>query len=89
MSGGSKMQRNSVEIEERLQQETEKWIAKLEQVVPTIKASSAEEKDVVKNIVAYIEDSRYFSEEQDWIRAFEACIWAWAFYEASFKFNKE
>jgi len=45
---------------------------------------SEEREDGVRfhaNITAYISDCRYFLEQGDLIRAFEAVIWAWAWIE--------
>jgi len=39
------------------------------------------DKEALKNIDAYLSDSKYFLEKNDLIRAFEAVIWAWAWME--------
>ena len=39
------------------------------------------DEDFVRNIKAYISDARHFLGKKDLIRAYEAVIWAWAWYE--------
>ena len=77
------------ETREKLKEETEKWLRKLEDEIPNINPENDKEKQALENINAYVEDSSYFTEQEDYIRAFEACIWAWAVYEMVFKFMKE
>ena len=74
---------SSLDLEEGLRAETEKWLERakvaLEGVLP-----SKDCEDGVRfhaNITAYISDCRYFLEKGDLIRAFEAVIWAWAWIE--------
>ncbi|MBI4021341.1 MAG: DUF357 domain-containing protein [Candidatus Aenigmarchaeota archaeon] len=59
-----------------LLQETEKWLAKLEAVT-----LPQQPKAVVANLKAYIADCKHFLKQQDYIRAFEAIIYAWGIYE--------
>jgi len=70
-----------MEIKEELKKETEKWFKKIKKVKLIAKNEKGEE--YKKNIMAYIEDSKHFFEKGDFIRAFEAVIWAWAFLEIS------
>ena len=37
--------------------------------------------DAVKNLDAYIKDTSYFLEKKDFVRAFEAVVYAWGIYE--------
>ena len=64
-------------VEKELETETDKWLKKIE--LERKKVSG--DKDFLKNIDAYISDSRYFSGKNDKVRAFEAVIWAWAYLE--------
>lgn len=64
-------------IEKELKKETEKWLSKIAVERSKIKT----ENDFLKNIDAYISDSRSFLKKDDLIRAFEAVIWAWAWLE--------
>lgn len=74
--------------ESTLISETEKWLRKIQDIEkPAV--NTKHEREAWDNVQAYIEDAEFFRKKQDWVRAFEACIWAWAFYEAVFKFGKE
>jgi len=69
----------SLDVERELIKETEKWLSKIEKF--EISPKNARGKDFVKNIEAYISDARYFFSQHDYVRAFEAVIWAWAWLE--------
>lgn len=66
-------------LEKDLREETKKWLGKLELLKIHPKDKKGEE--FLSNINAYISDSKYFLEKEDLIRAFEAVVWAWAWYE--------
>jgi hypothetical protein len=70
---------------EALKKETEKWLAKLEKERPLLRVSRGplekSAKSAVKNMDAYISDTRHFMEKGDFIRAFEAVIYAWGILE--------
>ena len=65
-------------IDEDLRKETEKWLAKIEEERKKIGSG---DDYIIKNIDAYISDSRHFMEKGDLIRAFEAVVWSWAYLE--------
>ena len=65
-------------IDEDLRRETEKWLAKIEEERKKIGSG---DDYIIKNIDAYISDSRHFMEKGDLIRAFEAVVWSWAYLE--------
>ena len=65
-------------IDEDLLKETEKWLAKIEEERKKIGSG---DDYIIKNIDAYISDSRHFMEKGDLIRAFEAVVWSWAYLE--------
>lgn len=67
-------------IEEELKQETQKWLEKIKHEREKIELGKSKV-DFVKNIDAYISDSQHFLKKNDYIRAFEAVIWAWAYLE--------
>ncbi len=71
-----------MELEDSLRMETEKWLNRLEGL------DISGEEDFVRNIKAYISDARHFLEKEDLIRAFEAVIWAWAWYEIGKEIGK-
>jgi hypothetical protein len=64
-------------IDGDLREETLKWLTRAEELFSRI---SGEER-FCDNISAYIQDSRYFLQQGDLIRAFEAVVWAWAWME--------
>ncbi len=70
-------------IEETLEKETEKWLAKLEKERKSLRivSDSPKLRGVIKNLDAYISDTRHFLEKQDFVRAFEAVIYAWGILE--------
>lgn len=71
-----------------LEKETKKWLEKLKQelnkpgikeIVNTIKEKLT--RAMIKNMQAYVEDCQHFLEKKDFIRAFEAIIYAWGIWE--------
>lgn len=73
------------ETDLQLKKETEKWLAKIEPIVNKIKPTESKYSELLKNMKAYIADSKHFLEKKDFIKAFECMIWAFAIYE----FGKE
>ena len=73
-----KMPKNKMsEINDRVTlEEIQKWQKKLEPMLPNL-----EENEFTTNIKAYYSDSSHFLENGDYVRAFEAIVWAWAWYE--------
>lgn len=61
--------------------EIKKWQRKLEAVVTDLTPTSPKTDSYFENIKAYLKDSNHFLETGDYMRAFEAVIWAWAWYE--------
>ena len=68
-------------ISEELKRETNKWIEKLEKISFSARTKKGEE--YKENIESYIKDSKHFFKQKDYVKAFEAIIWAWAFFEIS------
>ena len=60
-----------------LRNETLKWLKRAEEKLQTLSG----DKNVLRNIRAYLDDSKWFLEKGDFIRAFECVIWAWAWME--------
>lgn len=73
---------NNERIVEELKIEIEKWTKRMEDELEKIKT---QEDEIIKNIKAYVSDSKYFYSRGDLVRAFEAIIWAWALFEINFK----
>ncbi|MBL7160705.1 MAG: DUF357 domain-containing protein [Candidatus Aenigmarchaeota archaeon] len=61
--------------------ETKKWLEKLEskKLVPV--KDSKEVKEQLENVQAYVSDCKHFLEKKDFVRAFEAVIYAWGIAE--------
>ncbi|MBU5678728.1 MAG: DUF357 domain-containing protein [Candidatus Aenigmatarchaeota archaeon] len=85
MKNNDKIENRDIEI--KLKSEIEKWKNKIEEELNNLNKENQKEnkKEILKDIRAYIEDSKYFYNKGDLIRAFEAIIWAWALFEISFK----
>ncbi len=70
-----------MEIEERLNEETDKWLERIRKERKNIKATNEQSKEFLRNIDAYIEDTGHFRKNGDPVRAFEAVVWAWSWLE--------
>lgn len=68
---------------EILAKETGKWLERLEQKAKRIKKISPNAGWALENIHAYIADCRHFQEKGDFIRAFEAIVYAYGIYETA------
>lgn len=70
--------------QEKLEEETEKWLEKLNDRI------EGKDKDVeqMENVLAYRDDTTHFLEEEDYIRAWEAVIYAWGILETLEKLGK-
>jgi len=68
-----------------LLEETEKWLHRLEEEMKTFKVTGKLDKDRVKNMLeninAYMQDTQHFMDQNDYIRSFEAIVYAWGIYE--------
>ncbi|HLD85518.1 MAG TPA: DUF357 domain-containing protein [archaeon] len=64
-----------------LKDEIEKWTERAKEKRKTIDPKNTKNAGLVKNIDAYIKDSKYFLEKNDLVRSFEAIIWAWSWLE--------
>ncbi len=64
-------------VEEELRKETVKWLERIEDRIENVEGNE----QFMRNIKAYISDSKYFLEREDLVRAFECVVWAWAWLE--------
>jgi hypothetical protein len=70
-----------------LKKETEKWLARLQKERPGVRVVSKDKalekaaREALRNMDAYIKDTTHFLEKGDYIRAFEAVVWAWGILE--------
>ncbi len=70
--------------QENLQEETEKWLQRLEEKVK----GANEDVEQMENVLAYKEDTKHFLEEEDYIRAWESVIYAWGILETLERLGK-
>lgn len=79
------------ETQSQLEQETKKWLFKMEQEIPKIRTTGSGDITLVKesftNLNSYVSDCKYFQEQGDWVRAFEAIVYAWGIYETMVRLN--
>ena len=68
-------------VENQLKGEIEKWTKRAKEKRSKIKLTDESKSDLLKNIDAYIKDSKYFLEKKDLVRSFEAIVWSWAWLE--------
>lgn len=61
----------------KLEEETQKWLRLGKTRILELEGDES----FLENISAYISDTSYFLEKKDFIRSFEAVIWAWAWME--------
>lgn len=67
--------------EQELINQTLRWLEKIKNI--EMEAVSEKGKEFLVNLDAYIHDSQYFFDKKDYVRSFEAVIWAWSIFELS------
>ncbi len=67
--------------ENELSDQTKIWSDKIKSEMEGIKLLNRDKRNFLENVQAYIQDSEYFVEQGDLVRAFEAIIWAWSWLE--------
>lgn len=72
------------ETQEKLEDETLKWLEKLDQRLK----DRDEEVEQMENVLAYRDDTEHFLEEEDYIRAWESVIYAWGILETLERLGK-
>lgn len=72
------------ETQEKLEQETKKWLERLNDRIE----DRDESVEQMENVLAYRDDTRHFLEEEDYIRAWEAVIYAWGILETLERLGK-
>jgi hypothetical protein len=58
-----------------------RWMEKLEPLLPRIEALDAKGEELLTNLKAYADDARHFQEDGNLVLAFECMVWAWALWE--------
>ncbi len=66
-----------------LHEETHKWLGRLQAELPDVRYDKKNKKaaEVFRNLKAYIADTSYFLKKKDYLRAFEAVVYAWGILE--------
>lgn len=72
------------ETQQKLEKETRKWLERLEERVE----KRDESVEQMENVTAYRDDTYHFLEEEDYIRAWEAVIYAWGILETLERLGK-
>ena len=67
------------ETQKELLSQSEKWFKKA--VSLEIYPVDSKGEEFAENIAAYINDSKHFIDKMDYVRSFEAIVWAWAWIE--------
>jgi hypothetical protein len=78
------------ETQEKLEEETRKWLERLDERLEELR-EGVEDFDSVEqmeNVLAYRNDTEHFLEEEDYIRAWEAVIYAWGILETLERLEK-
>lgn len=65
--------------EKELIEQTLTWLEKIKNI--KMESITPRGKEMLTNIDAYIHDTQHFFDKNDYVRAFEAVIWAWAWWE--------
>ncbi len=66
---------------EKLKEETLKMLKKIEPLIDKIEIVDSRGKEMLTNMKAYIDDSKHFLQDGDFIKAFESIVWSWAILE--------
>jgi hypothetical protein len=72
------------ETQIKLKKETNKWLDKLDEEIE----DNDRDVDQMENVLAYRDDTEHFLEEQDFVRAWEAVIYAWGILETLQRLGK-
>ncbi len=70
--------------QEKLEQETNKWLQNLVDRLEDVD----EDVEQMENVLAYKEDTKHFLDEEDYIRAWESVIYAWGILETLERLGK-
>jgi hypothetical protein len=70
-----------MKIDEELRQETQRWLERIKREIEKCEIQDKNKIDFLQNVRAYISDSEHFLKEEKLVLAFEAVIWAWAWFD--------
>ncbi|MBI2584110.1 MAG: DUF357 domain-containing protein [Candidatus Aenigmarchaeota archaeon] len=66
-----------MDTEMELKKETQKWLERIEKELGKGTLKDGTKEDILRNARNYVKDCRYFIDKKDWVRAFEAVVYAW------------
>ena len=72
-----------MDTEKILKEETEKWLARIEEKAIQAKLADPKGKWAVENMKAYISDCKHFHKKNDFVKSFEAVVYAYGIYETA------
>ena len=81
LKGFLKMQNSMNQTEKSLEAKTLKWMERLEKRRKQTQIMDKKAKDSLVNVDSYISDCKHFLSKKDFIRAFEAMVYAFGIYE--------
>jgi len=64
-----------------MREETVKMIEKIEPLIDKIEVKDKKGEEMMENMKAYISDSKHFLKNKNYLKSFEAIVWAWAILE--------
>jgi len=64
-----------------IKNEIVKMIEKIEPLIDKIEIKDDRGEEMLVNMKAYISDSKHFLEDKNYLKSFEAIVWAWAILE--------
>jgi len=70
--------------QEKLEKETKKWLERLDDKLE----DTDETVEQMENVLAYRDDTEHFLSEEDYVRAWEAVIYAWGILETLERLGK-
>ncbi len=70
-----------------LEKETEKWLRVLEERYNKAQILDKTANNEMENVKAYLSDSKHFLSKKDFVKAFEAVMYAYGIYEACFRMD--
>jgi len=64
-----------------IREETEKMLEKIKPLINKIEVNDKKGEEMLENLKAYVADSEHFLKNKNYLKAFEAVIWAFAILE--------
>lgn len=65
----------------KIKDEIMKMHEKIEPLIGKIEVKDEKGREMLENMKAYIADSKHFLDKKNYVKSFEAIVWAWAILE--------